>query len=210
MDKDYTQLNPVALLLALSSEQVVETFNLEDMQPQTVESPPISRKLTAEEIDFFNKHGYLIVKKVFDDSDFKDFEDDYSKLIDDKAKELLAQGKIMDSKEGLGFQYRFAAIAEQCSDQVFHEDILPFCRKLDCMFALTKGFFRFMLNPKLLSVVESIVGPEITVNPIQHVRPYLPSRNGTHNRNYSSEKGEGAIAHPALAPWHVGYNALLL
>ena len=37
----------------------------------------------------------------------------------------------MDSKEGLGFKYRFAAIAEQCSDQVFHEDILPFCRKLD-------------------------------------------------------------------------------
>ena len=40
------------------------------------------------------------------------------------------------------------------------------------MFARTKGFVDFMFNKKLLSVVESIVGPEITVNPIQHVRAY--------------------------------------
>ena len=45
-----------------------------------------------------------------------------------------------------------------------------------------------MLNPKLLSVVESIVGPEITVNPIQHVRPYLPLKEWNTQRNYSSEK----------------------
>ena len=38
------------------------------------------------------------------------------------------------------------------------------------MFARTKGFMNFMFNKKLLSVVESIVGPEITVNPIQRMK----------------------------------------
>ena len=68
VDKDYTQLNPVALLLAcLSSEQVVRNVQLGGHATckRLTKSPPISRKLTAEEIDFFNKHGYLISEKSF-------------------------------------------------------------------------------------------------------------------------------------------------
>ncbi len=166
------------------------------------ESP---RGLSRKEIDFFSKNGYLIVKGVLSDDDFLEFETDYAKLIDKKATELFEQNKISDLKEGLSFKYRFAAIAEQCDDQVFREEIVPFCRTLDCMIARTEGFFNFLFNPKLLAVVESIVGPEITINPIQHVRAYLPCRNGQHNRNVVSDDGtkSTAVAHPALAPWHV-------
>ena len=171
-----------------------------DIVNNNISSP---RTLSNDELEFYHKHGYLIVKNVFNDSDFKEFEDDYAKLIDIKAKELFEQKKITDLKKDLTFQYRFAAIAEQCNDEVFHKDIIPFCRRLDCMFARTKGFMNFMFNKKLLFVVESIVGPEITVNPIQHVRAYLPARNGQHNRNLSEDgSGNTSIAHPALAPWH--------
>ena len=30
----------------------------------------------------------------------------------------------------------------------------------------------------MLAAVEQIVGPEITLNPIQHIRPYIPHRFG--------------------------------
>ena len=74
---------------------------------------------------FCHKHGYLIVKNVFNGVDFKEFEDDYARLIDIKAKELFEQKKITDLKKDLTFQYRFA-IAEQCNDEVFHKDIIPY------------------------------------------------------------------------------------
>ena len=47
--------------------------------------------------------------------------------------------------------------------------------------------FAFCFNPNLLAPVESIVGPEITLSPIQHLRPYTPRR------------GE---RQPMQVPWH--------
>ena len=47
--------------------------------------------------------------------------------------------------------------------------------------------FAFFFNPNLLALVESIIGPEITLSPIQHLRPYTPMR------------GE---RQPMQVPWH--------
>ena len=47
--------------------------------------------------------------------------------------------------------------------------------------------FAFFFNRNLLAPVESIVGPEITLSPIQHLRPYTPRR------------GE---RQPMQVPWH--------
>ena len=69
-----------------------------DIVNNNISSP---RTLSNDELEFYHKHGYLIVKNVFNGSDFKEFEDDYAKLIDIKAKELFEQKKITDLKKDL-------------------------------------------------------------------------------------------------------------
>lgn len=78
------------------------------------------------------------------------------------------------------------------TDDVNENEIRPFGLSLDTMHALTPGFFEFQFNSRLLRAVESIVGPEITLSPIQHCRPFLPMRNGA--------KNDCGVA--IVAPWH--------
>ena len=54
--------------------------------------------------------------------------------------------------------------------QVLREHIDPFALSLDTMYARQKGFYDFQFNERLLTCVKSVVGGEITLNPIQHCR----------------------------------------
>ena len=54
------------------------------------------------------------------------------------------------------------------------------------------GFFDFIFNDHLLTTIQSVVGDEITLSPIQHCRPFLPARNGKQLR----------LGAASVAPWH--------
>eukprot|EP00039_Didymoeca_costata_P029331 m.24201 g.24201 ORF g.24201 m.24201 type:complete len:329 (+) comp7585_c0_seq1:131-1117(+) len=150
------------------------------------------RPLTTEEKDHFDKHGYVIVRGVFQDEDFAGIERDYGELIDQKANELFEKGLIKNLHKDVPFSKRFAKIAAECDPEVMVSEINPFGLTLDTMYALQPGMFAFFFNQRLLDCVESIVGPEITLNPIQHFRPYLPARN-----NVQVQAGAAV-----WAPWH--------
>lgn len=113
-------------------------------------------------------------------------------LVDAKAKELLAAGHIKSDHAGEPFAKRLAAIARECSDEVFTKDLAPWGLSLDTMHARLRSCFEFFFCPRLLAAVESIVGPEITLNPIQHLRPFLPAREGK----------QPMVGAASLAPWH--------
>ena len=51
---------------------------------------------------------------------------------------------------------------------------------------LSETVFRLITNPRLLDVVESLVGPEVLSNPVQHVRikPPEPSLQGKFAQNF--------------------------
>eukprot|EP00937_MAST-01D_sp_MAST-1D-sp2_P004646 g4646.t1 len=151
-----------------------------------------SQSLTAAELAHFEEHGYVIARGVLRHEDFADLQADYENLVDAKARELLAQGLIQDACEEDDFAHRLANIAAQCSDETLREDLGPWGVQLDTMYALQRGVFDFFFKERLLDVVSSIVGDEITLNPIQHLRPYLPARAGQHCDS-------GAAS---LAPWH--------
>nr|MBA2480855.1 phytanoyl-CoA dioxygenase family protein [Planctomycetota bacterium] len=95
------------------------------------------------------------------------------------ARELLAAGKITDLAEDAPFDRRVARLFAQCPEIV---------EGMDIMHMRAPEVFEFIRNRHLLDVVESLVGPEITCNPIQHLRAKVPSTlgNGTHE----------------LVPWH--------
>ena len=141
------------------------------------------RSLSRDELDRYAGQGFLIVRDVLGDADFAPVEAACERLIDTIARRHLAEGLIASAAEGEGFTTRLARIEEQLTDS----EAQVHKRELDIMEARLPEMFAFFFNRNLLAPVESIVGPEITLSPIQHLRPYTPRR------------GE---RQPMQVPWH--------
>lgn len=123
--------------------------------------------LTQEQIDHFRNEGYVIVENVFTEQDFAPVISAIDEYIDQKAKELYAAGKITELHEGEAYHTRFANIYRQSKEVEIGLDIMHW-RHL--------ALFNFLRNDHLLNVVESLIGGEITCNPIQHLRAKTPYR----------------------------------
>lgn len=138
-------------------------------------------KLSQAQIDQFNTEGYLVLRKALHDSDLDPVIQEYEAHIDRRAHELYAAGKISNLHADAPFERRLALICRE------NTEIYP---ELDVYILRGKAAFAFLRNDNLLDLVESLVGPEITCSPIQHIRPKLPSHLTP----------AGADAH--VAPWH--------
>ncbi len=142
--------------------------------------------LTPEQVDQYYKEGFLIVEGALSDDDFSPLESAYAELIDERIQSLVSSGKIESAAENEGFATRLVRVAEQIPGD--DEDaIKSLTAGLDLMHARLPVVFEFFFNPNLLAPVEGIIGPEITLSPIQHIRPYLPSRDDWQ---------------PGQVPWH--------
>jgi len=148
--------------------------------------------MTPDELAHYHEHGWVIARDILTDADFAHFERDYSALVAAKADELLARGEISDAAADADFAHRLQRVAAQCSDEVLRGELGGWGLCLDTMYALQRGCFELFFSERLLATIEQVVGPEITLNPIQHCRPYLPARGGTH----------AASGAASLTPWH--------
>ncbi len=137
--------------------------------------------LNATQIEQFKAEGFLVVRGGLEDRDLDPVIREYEAYIDQRARELKAEGKIAHLHEEEPFERRLACICRQ------HNALY---RELDIMFLRGRASFDFLRNENLLDLVEGIVGPEITCNPIQHIRPKLPA-------GLTPEGGD-----PHVAPWH--------
>jgi phytanoyl-CoA hydroxylase len=138
-------------------------------------------KLTAEQVHTFREEGVLVAEGVLNAADLAPLIEEYSQWIDRRARDLAAQGSITDLYEGEAFGRRDALLYAQTAD---------ITKGMDIMTVLGPSTFAFLHNEHLLDAVESLIGGEITCNPIQHIRAKPPAR-------YS---GEGAGFYNV--PWH--------
>ena len=136
----------------------------------------------------------------------------YDQLIERQAQLWLQQGKVSNTYSELPFTHRLAALAEELSDEMYDTELREFIGYLDRARLDMEEAVAFFRNDKLLDAVESIVGPEISFNPINHVRPYVPARTGGRDeaaRN-SADRGKWPhgpeeqrwSCHP-MATWHM-------
>lgn len=138
-------------------------------------------RLTEKQILSFHDDGYLVAEDVVTDTELAPIIAEYENWIDRKARELLAAGKITDLAEGEPFSRRFGTLYAQTP---------AIADGMDIMDMRGPAMFAFLRNSSLLDAVESLVGPEITCNPIQHVRAKPPA--------VSSGTGAGFYN----VPWH--------
>src|SRR5262245_53705025 len=129
--------------------------------------------LSDEQVRAFREEGVLIAEGVLTEEDLAPVIAEYEAWIDSRACALAAEGKITELHQDAPFERRSALLYAQSPE------ILD---GLDIMHARGPAMFAFLRNERLLDAVETLIGPEITCNPIQHIRAKPPA----------ASSGEGA------------------
>ena len=137
--------------------------------------------LTVEQLEQFDQDGYLVVEGVLGDEDLAAIEQEYRGILDRVTAGLVSQGRI-PPPQGTNFSERYIEAMQQVDDMYTlyqHLDIcLPMVKELDRSHTMNAGpeAFRLLTNSRLLDIVESVIGPEIYSNPVQHTRIKPPAR----------------------------------
>ena len=130
--------------------------------------------LTSTQLEQFHREGYLLVENLFDpQSDIDPIIAEYEGVLDTLADELHAQGQIPSTYAELPFGQRLIAInnaSGKVQAQYFDFSLPQADVREDTPLWVGPAVFNMIRNEKLLDVVESIIGPEIYSNPVQHVR----------------------------------------
>ncbi|NIV31833.1 MAG: phytanoyl-CoA dioxygenase, partial [Anaerolineae bacterium] len=135
----------------------------------------LSMYLAPDQLAFLRDHGYLAVPDVLTEADLAPVESEYAALLERAAQELHEAGRISSPFTGLGFEEQyFAVLAEypglyeylSISLPLLNEGIDPDTYRCHAGPAL----FGLLRHPKILDLVESVIGGEILSNPIQQIR----------------------------------------
>lgn len=162
--------------------------------------------LNEEQVTRFHEQGYLVVDGVLDDGDLAPFWNEYTDLLDRVARQLHDEGAISDVHADLPFASRYPRIlAEYPQLYKFLNISLPLVNESadpsDWDMHAGPAVFELLRHRKILDVVESVIGPEIYSNPVQHVRPKPPAPDVPDNvAEYSNI---------AATTWHQDYVSLL-
>lgn len=152
--------------------------------------------LDTHQIDFFQRYGYLVVDDVLDQNTVLDpVRAEYATLLDGLITHWQAAGILPELPENLDFYDKLKYCYEAGCDWFQPMDIsLPGDEvQLDTPMHFGPAVFDMITNKRLLDIAECLIGPELTSNPIQHVRlkPPVPDLRNDEIR-----------AHIAATDWH--------
>ncbi|MGC1494228.1 MAG: phytanoyl-CoA dioxygenase family protein [Sulfitobacter sp.] len=151
--------------------------------------------LNPDQIMQFETQGYLVVPDIIPADILERVKAEYAVLIDDLYADWHAKGLVKVPPEGLDFWGKLLNAYRAGCDYFQPMDIsLPGDRiKADTPFHIGPAVFDMMTAPSLLDVVEQLIGPELTSNPIQHVRLKPPA---------TALDADEIRAHITATDWH--------
>ncbi|MBA3868030.1 MAG: phytanoyl-CoA dioxygenase family protein [Anaerolineae bacterium] len=123
--------------------------------------------LTDAQINFYNDEGYLLLPDFLTDEEMRPARQAMEEKTAEIADELYAIGATSQKFEDYPFESRLARLFDSLQDS----DFLKFGRSWR---ERRPGYFQLMATPKILDVVESLIGGEIFSNPVYNVRPKVP------------------------------------
>jgi len=150
--------------------------------------------LSQRQLQKFNEDGFLVVDNVLDKTLIQRLRSEYESLVDrvaDDRKSLTANWQTLAFEEKLNH-----LIANDPAAYEFLDISLPLKEGLDESAGVHTGpaVFDLITFPGILDIAESIVGPELISNPVQHVRIKPPEKN-------LNEAGRGN-SNMARTGWH--------
>jgi len=129
--------------------------------------------LTGEQIALFHEQGYLPLPNLLSPTDLQPLIAELEAVVDRKAREAHAEGRLRNLHEGAPFDRRLAKIAQEIDDPT------DLWRAVHGKHHKTAGMFAVLTHPALLDVVESLIGPEILAHPQYNLRAKLPHQEAT-------------------------------
>jgi ectoine hydroxylase-related dioxygenase (phytanoyl-CoA dioxygenase family) len=165
----------------------------------------MSNYLSQKQLDFFEEHGYLVVPNVVDEATLSALWQEYSERLDEVATQLMNADILTNTHPHLPFDQRYCKLIAETTEIFQHLEIsYPLENDnfpADASIHTGPAVFNLLTHPRLLDVVESVIGPEITCNPVQHIRLKPPYK-----------KVPAAIAENSYVgktTWHQDQGALL-
>lgn len=132
--------------------------------------------LSGDQLHQFHTKGYLVVEDMLSPDLLARIKAEYAVLLDGLYHGWCAQG-LVPAPRGMGFWDKLLAAYKAGADYFQPMDIsLPGDQiHADTPFHFGPAVFDMLTCGPLLDVIEQLIGPEITSNPIQHVRIKPPS-----------------------------------
>lgn len=152
--------------------------------------------LDQKQRELFEQQGYLVIENVFDQQSVLDpVREEYSALLNQLYQKWFDEGAVSVSPTGLNFWEKLLFAYQAGCDWFQPMDIsLPGDRiSADTPMHFGPAIFNLVTHNQLLDLVENLIGPEITSNPIQHVR-IKPPASGLH--------GDELRPHVSSTDWH--------
>ncbi len=161
-------------------------------------------RLSADRLARFAEEGYLVVENLLDQElDIRPVVQEYQELLDRLVERSYAQGKLTSTYRDLPFDQRLTRVMKESGEpyHMYMDISLPLGDiKADSPIHLGPAVFNLLTSPRLLDAVESLIGPEIYVNPVQHVRIKPPERLLDGQYRYSLA---------GSTPWHQDQGVVL-
>lgn len=176
-------------------------------------------KLSQTHLDDFNRDGFLVVNDVLTETDRAPLFAEYAELINRVAVERGVAGTEWGT---LTFEQRFTQlVAKDPNAYEFLDISLPLTNELTNASGMHMGpaVFDLLTHPNILDIAESVIGPEVISNPVQHARIKPPeaalNSAGAGNSNMGRTGWhqdaavvlENAEASPILTVWVAMTNA---
>jgi phytanoyl-CoA hydroxylase len=121
--------------------------------------------MRPEQARDYRERGVVVVPDLFDAADLSPLQAEIESWIDERARSLQRQGHLDELCEDEPFERRYAALFERS----------PWIGAgLDVHLMRGPELFAFLRNDRLLDAMECLIGPEITLSPVHHLRAKLP------------------------------------
>jgi phytanoyl-CoA hydroxylase len=119
----------------------------------------------------FERDGYLVIENVFDPAaDLDPVVREYDRQLDEIAADWHARELIDSTYEGLPFSERFGHVLNYAGPEGYRPFDITLSGPIteDSPMHTGPAVFDLITHPRLLDVVEQLIGHEILSNPIQH------------------------------------------
>jgi len=125
-------------------------------------------RLSEDQLKQYDADGFLIVRNVFQPRELEPLQREIDGLVDDLAHRLQRAGKITNLHEDKGFYHRLTAL----------ERDFPGAAVLIHIGGILKPQLAALWSsPKLLEMIEQILGPDIVGHPVLKLRSKAPAHD---------------------------------
>jgi len=151
--------------------------------------------ITASDVETFHRHGYLVVEDLLDADTLAAIRGEYAGLMDRLYDTWHTEGRVPAAKPGMTFWEKLDVAYKGGFDWYQPFDIsLPADGITDeTPMHFGPAVFDMVTHRNILDMVEVLIGPEISSNPIQHVRIKPPEHK---------VDGDEIRAHVVKTDWH--------